>query len=111
MAEDTVGCLTDTSKLQVFVSGVGIDQEREAGIIIYPNPAQGRFMIRAGDHQRLDGFRLKVTDQAGRVISETTLAGPLYEYTFPPGTGPGLYLVQLSDPFEGVTTTRKIVFR
>ena len=109
VAEDAAGCMTDTSKLMVYVRVVGIERTGDPELLIYPNPAPGRIMIRSGDDMEQDGFVLRVLDQSGRVINETILVGSVHEYTFPSETGPGLYIVQVSDTSNEIIATRKIV--
>lgn len=66
--------LQDAATLQVFASGVGVEESEGNTFSVYPNPAQDYLEISIADIQQ-ESVELRVNDVKGRLISSHSITG------------------------------------
>lgn len=69
--------------------------DQKARIVVFPNPAQGKFYLRPRTHRTLIE-EVEILDMAGRVLDKTYTEGDdHYEVNIGPNIKPGLYLLRI----------------
>jgi endo-1,4-beta-D-glucanase Y len=66
-------------------------EEREAGVVIYPNPVERTLSLSVPDDFK--GDEMKITDMSGRTVSFQKIGENLYDVS---GLPPGLYILRLA---------------
>ncbi len=100
--------VTDTLIIDVTLTGVD-----PPGIInslrIYPNPARDYVFIETGNYMEMNGYLLRIVNQLGSIVFETSVEIPLYAVDLSSWTGTGTYYFQVIDPSGEKIETRMII--
>jgi hypothetical protein len=97
------GCI-DTSACYT-VTGVGINEEQANFFALYPNPANGEFIIKP--IQTIEQGTLRIYTVSGRLVFESVLEG-MTEVRVSPTLPAGVYVVQFKNA-KGVQSTPLII--
>ena len=100
--------VTDTLVIDAVLTGID-PPENINTLKVYPNPARDHVYIETGDHTKMAGYRLKIINQLGTVVFETSVEEPLYEIDLSNWTGYGMYFIQVIDPGGSIFDIRKII--
>jgi hypothetical protein len=102
--------VTDTLIIDAVLTGIeGPDNINT--LKIYPNPAREFLLINTGDYARMDGYVIRIYNQIGATVFETSVEQPQYEINLSTWTGKGMYYVQVIDDGGMVIDTRKIILQ
>jgi Peptidase C10 family/SprB repeat/Spi protease inhibitor len=92
--ESELGCLSDTTTLQVQISPVGTSPEVLTGLRIYPNP-MSEYSIIEFPTTPPPGSTLLMSDISGRIIRKISInTGKRFE-VFKDGLPPGIYIIEI----------------
>ncbi len=96
MVVNEVGADTFTQLIQ----GLGVDDLREQGVNLYPNPANESFVI---EQQSLNIQSVTIYDSSGKLVDRFQTPATLRERYDVSHLKPGLYMIRLSGESEVVT--------
>jgi hypothetical protein len=83
----------------------------ENTILIYPNPANDHITIDNGNFSVMAGYSIKITNNAGQQVFQSTINQAQFYFDLSTWTGNGLYYVHLIDPQNNTLTIRKLVLQ
>jgi len=89
--------------------GTGMDESGMENFSVYPNPARDRLVIQTGEYGKMEGYKLRITNQLGVSLLDIQVVEPLCEIDITNWSGTGLFYVHLTNPGGAVVATRKVV--
>ncbi len=99
------GCVNMAST-DVFVNPLSAESVNNANMVVYPNPASGRFFIRYNGNSSITA--VKVTDILGKKVAEIEPVSTTSEVSFDISQyNAGIYLVTITDA-DGKTYSQKV---
>ena len=102
--------VTDTLLIDANLTGVD-PSDKINTIKVYPNPTNDHIFIDAGDYAKMIGYRLRIINQSGAVVFETSIEDSLYEVNLSTWSGLGLYYIQVIDSGGSIIIIRKIILQ
>jgi len=102
--------VTDTLIIDAVLTGINPPDNLNT-LKIYPNPAKEIIFINTGDYTKMNGYRLKITNELGAVVYETNIEDQLYEVNLSTWAGMGLYFIQVIDSGGRIIDTKKIILQ
>jgi hypothetical protein len=102
--------VTDTLIINAVLTGIE-PPENINTIKIYPNPAKDYLFINTGNYIDMPNYSLKIVNQIGVTVFETTVEQPLYEINLSTWSGKGIYFVNLYNSNYELIEVKKIILQ
>ena len=110
VTDTTLISVTDTLIINAVLTGV--DPPNNINTIkIYPNPASTHIYIDNGDFATMAGYTMKIVNSAGQAVFNQLITQQLLYVDLSGWSGPGTYIVYISDNLNNIINTKTIVLQ
>jgi hypothetical protein len=102
--------VTDTLIIDVLLTGVQLPEDINT-LKVYPNPARDILTINTGNYSEMTDYSIKIVNQLGETVFETSITQPIYEINLSAWTGKGVYVLQVYDSHNEIKAVKKIILQ